>query len=573
MSSNVRGIRDANKRGDMWLYFQEMKADIVCLQETHLIDKDIHNLKLEWNIEYILGGNSTNSKGVAILINNTFEYQITEFKTDQEGRYIILNLLINNLIPIQIINIYGCNNDNPEWFTNLFNIVDKQSADNVIITGDWNTALSEKDTYNYQFQRNIKSRNIINSYIEKNKYIDIWRDQNKDQKRFTWGTKKPFKKSRLDYFIISEDILTFNPKSEINTAYRSDHNTISLKLNVNSHPRGKGSWKLNNNLLTNKDYINLVKDTINLVKHTYALPIYSTDFINKDHGETLEINIDNDLFLNTLLCQRGETITFSKRLTRNKNKPEKDLISQILMLEVEIDDKSVENENKIKDLDEAKLRLEQLREEKLKGNQIRSRYLHTKDWEKPSKYFLNLEKKNFLNKNINELKNKDDKIINNPNEILKMQAEFYSNLFSSKNVNIEQHTRYNHLLDNIPRINRSTKERLNKPIEIKELEIAIKNSKMFNKALGPDGFSNELFKMFNLELKHWLFRVYQEALNRKYLNKFILEGTITYIPKAGKSRDSLKNWRPLTLLNSVYKFYSTIISNRIKSTLIETHKS
>ena len=73
--------------------------------------------------------------------------------------------------------------------------------------------------------------------------------------------------------------------------------------------------------------------------------------------------------------------------------------------------------------------------------------------------------------------------------------------------------------------------------------------------------------MFNQELKHWLFRVYQEAINRNYLNDLILEGTITFIPKAGKSRDSLNNWRPLTLWNSVHKFYSTIISNRIKSTL------
>ena len=58
-----------------------------------------------------------------------------------------------------------------------------------------------------------------------------------------------------------------------------------------------------------------------------------------------------------------------------------------------------------------------------------------------------------------------------------MEAEFYSDLFSSKNVNIGQHTRYNHLLDNIPKINVSTKERLSKPINIKELEEAIKNSK------------------------------------------------------------------------------------------------
>ena len=38
-------------------------------------------------------------------------------------------------------------------------------------------------------------------------------------------------------------------------------------------------------------------------------------------------------------------------------------------------------------------------------------------------------------------------------------------------------------------------------------------------------------------------------------------------PKAGKIRKDLKNWRPLTLLNSVCNFFSQIISVRIRSTL------
>ena len=68
ISSNVRGIKYTNKRGEMWLYFQKMKADIICLQETHLTEKDIHTLKLEWNIEYIVIGKSSNSKGVATIL-------------------------------------------------------------------------------------------------------------------------------------------------------------------------------------------------------------------------------------------------------------------------------------------------------------------------------------------------------------------------------------------------------------------------------------------------------------------------------------------------------------------------
>ena len=54
--------------------------------------------------------------------------------------------------------------------------------DHVIIVGDWNTTLNDRDTYNYTFQRNLGTRTKINTYISKNKFIDIWREQNKDNK-------------------------------------------------------------------------------------------------------------------------------------------------------------------------------------------------------------------------------------------------------------------------------------------------------------------------------------------------------------------------------------------------------
>ena len=41
-------------------------------------------------------------------------------------------------------------------------------------------------------------------------------------------------------------------------------------------------------------------------------------------------------------------------------------------------------------------------------------------------------------------------------------------------------------------------------------------------------------------------------------------GIITCIPKGDKLRNKFKNWRPITLLNSIYKFYSAIWANRIK---------
>ena len=45
------------------------------------------------------------------------------------------------------------------------------------------------------------------------------------------------------------------------------------------------------------------------------------------------------------------------------------------------------------------------------------------------------------------------------------------------------------------------------------------------------------------------------------------QGVITCLPKSDKDRNYLKNWRPISLLNVVYKLASTVIANRMKTVL------
>ena len=44
-------------------------------------------------------------------------------------------------------------------------------------------------------------------------------------------------------------------------------------------------------------------------------------------------------------------------------------------------------------------------------------------------------------------------------------------------------------------------------------------------------------------------------------------GIITCIPKEGKHDKCLKNWRPITLLNTVYKIAASCIAGRVKTVL------
>ena len=218
-----------------------------------------------------------------------------------------------------IINLYAPNKDEPDWFNTLFKKVNDFSFENEIWVGDWNVALSDLDRYNYNRVRNLQSNSIIKDHLSKHNLIDIWRVQNSERKRYTWKSTNPCKRSRLDYFLITEDLLSLDPQSDILNAYRSDHNIISLTFLKSMQPRGKGLWKFNNSLLENKDFCAMIKKEINLIKSIYALPIYSPDYIEADDGSTLELLIPVTLFLETLLCQlRGQIIKSSKNLKKKK---------------------------------------------------------------------------------------------------------------------------------------------------------------------------------------------------------------------------------------------------------------
>ena len=143
---------------------------------------------------------------------------------------------------------------------------------------------------------------------------------------------------------------------------------------------------------------------------------------------------------------------------------------------------------------------------------------------------------------------------------------FYENLFKKKeSVEIEE-TPFKHISNNLPKLNSNDKIEMEKEITLEELKNTITKSKN-NKSPGPDSFTHEFYKILWPTIKMILLQLLNAYRTKNILNPSQLEGTITCIPKGGKIRNNLKNWRPITLLNAIYKFYSSILAHRIKSIL------
>ena len=96
---------------------------------------------------------------------------------------------------ITLVNIYGPNEDNPQFYKRIQQNVSEIGNDNVIFCGDWNLVLNPVlDSGNYRNINNPRARDEILKVIDENGYIDVWRVQNENKKKITWRRLNPDKK-------------------------------------------------------------------------------------------------------------------------------------------------------------------------------------------------------------------------------------------------------------------------------------------------------------------------------------------------------------------------------------------
>lgn len=226
------------------------------------------------------------------------------------------------------------------------------------------------------------------------------------------------------------------------------------------------------------------------------------------------------------------------------------------------------DEEHIHALNDHKAELETLRNNKIKGSIIRAKAQWLDAGEKPSKYFLNMENRNYTSKLIPKIILESGEEVLEQNNILKEQRSFYKNLYSEKNTASSEDIREQ--IKDLPRpkLSHEKSGSLEGRITWQELAMALKSMKN-EKSPGIDGFTAEFFKYFWRDLGQYVLRSINEGYDTGALSVSLRRGVISCIPKPNKSRFYLKNWRPITLLSVIYKITSTCIANRMKCVLDE----
>ena len=549
-SLNVRGLNNEKKRQTIFHWLQSSHQGVTLLQETHSLERDENLWTKDWGNKIIFSHGTRHSSGVAILLDKKYDYNISEVKKDTNGRFLLVNIEINNENFI-LINVYAPTKDNSKEQKQFFEYVNDKLEDytgcNIIIGGDFNVCLNPNlnKQGGAKVKQSVRAKQIY-EIAETNDLIDVWRTFNEDKRRFTWRsfTKNGRVSSRLDFWLISSHLMFDVENTVIEPSVKTDHSLIKINLNLKKTPeRGRGFWKINNSLLMDKDYTKLINSLLENCSAKFQ-------------------NVQNKaLVWDCTKCEiRGATIQFAVQKAKEKRQYETNLRAELKVLEDKLDN----NEEVMDTYNTVKKDLEQIEEEKLRGNIVRSRAQLIEEGEKSSKYFMNLENRNYRAKCITTLLKDEIKISKQP-DILDECKRFYKHLYSkSMECNLFEKCQFfktNHI-----ELNEIEKEICETKLCLEECyESLLKLSN--NKTPGCDGISFEFYKVFWDKIKQFIIESYDYSFENSILSLDQRRALLMLIPKGNKDKRLLKNWRPISLLNVDYKIMAKALAIRLQKVI------
>ena len=265
---------------------------------------------------------------------------------------------------------------------------------------------------------------------------------------------------------------------------------------------------------------------------------------------------------------RAATIAYSKKKAKATTNRELEIRRQLEILDRNICDNfnSPNIAHILNEYEDLKMELQSIYEEKGRAAIFRSKCRWVEKGERPTKYFFNLEKRNYNRKTITELRTESETVTNNESQILEAIENYYSELYASANNsqenNVDEFTE--HL--KIPKLSDADRDRIEGPLSYEECKKAL-DTFQNNKAPGEDGFTVEFYMFFFDLLGHDLVASFNEAYDANELTISQRRGVITLIPKEDGSLLELSNWRPVTLLNVDCKIATKAIARRIEPLL------
>ena len=351
------------------------------------------------------------------MINKNYGAKIMETETDKDGRVVCCKIEVDSRVFV-VGNIYGPNNDSPDFFAEVVKIIDRLgSQESVLIGGDFNMVMDPTVDRKDSTRNHTQSHVLWCEFMERVGLNDIWRMLNPEVRRYTWHrfnrNLHTSMASRIDMIMVPQCMVDAVVNCEIEPGHWTDHSLVTLTVRLNEYRRGPGVWKFNNKLLESDKFCDNVRHIIEEIVHCTSHLDHSTWW------ECLKMEIT------------AYSKSFAKKVSRRERKVLDVLRTEKFKLEKLMIDKPDKVSNNIDKLHDLEMRLEQCAREEASKSIFRSQCLYARDGEKSSSYFLSLEKKRYLEKNMKCVINNKGEVLTEQSEILKEQTKFYQDLYGT----------------------------------------------------------------------------------------------------------------------------------------------
>ena len=137
---NVRGLGSPAKRQKVYAYLNRRKAQIVCLQETHLAKGEAIKLQRRWRGQIFATEASAFAKGALVWVRAGVPFEVLSSLIDKEGRWVLVGGRLDGR-EIMIGSVHAPNQGQIEFLNSLSAKIREIGAEKMVIGGDFNTIL------------------------------------------------------------------------------------------------------------------------------------------------------------------------------------------------------------------------------------------------------------------------------------------------------------------------------------------------------------------------------------------------------------------------------------------------
>ena len=538
---NVCGMRNPNKRAQIFNFCRQHKFDIVCLQECHIKNQsEVTQWEKEWGGRALWSLSSSHSKGVGILISPSTHFEISKQFCDTEGR-VVCAVLSNGTQTLRICNVYAPNvaADRTAFFKDLGRYL--SIVEPTVLCGDFNCV----ECPNIDKRGGIPTQGAGGSRALKNvcsqyDLVDSWRLANPQEKTFTWRPKDNSIACRLDRIYTSKQLSVQSHKYI--PAYFTDHDGFSVNI-IPTASRKTGPWKCNVSVLKDKDF------SADLEANFHDWCTLKPGF--KSLGAWWD---------NIKSRSRSLVIKHSCRLAREKRESTFRLNHTLADLTNQLN-AGDSSPGTLQAYETTRSALADLAAAETQGAIVRSRIQCFEEGEKCTRFFLRQAAVKSKQKTISAVRASNGQIVREEENILNAFKDFYGDLYTEEPVDPLAADTLCENLDNVLELDDAAL--LEAPLTLQELETALQDMQN-NKCPGSDGLPKEFYATYWHLLGGELLAVFQEAFESGELCSTQRFGILTLLPKKGDQLDP-KNRRPISLLNTDYKLLTKALNNRLKS--------